>query len=105
MLINRKNITSVGFVLFIILYISNANKITNIYIEHQSFEGKIIRKELTSGRQHPIIYLIENNKEQFYDIGNNNIYKIIQPGDYIIKKKNSLYYTLIRNTDTIIFQQ
>ena len=77
----------------------------HFFIRRQNFEGKIIRKELTSGRKHTLIYLLDKNQEEFYDIRSDSVYNIIQSGDYIIKKRGNLYYTLVKNIDTIIFYQ
>ena len=104
--INRKKIIwSAIFLLFAIIYNSNALKVIHFFIRRQNFKGKIIRKELTSGRKHTLIYLLDKNQEEFYDIGNDSVYNIVQIGDYIIKKRGNLYYTLVKNTDTIILYQ
>ncbi len=88
--------------IIVMVFILNIDKFTVFMESKKSFEGKIIRKELTR-KNSQLIYIYENSKAVFYDIRNINIFKMIDTGDYIIKKKGTIDYLLIKNNDTIVF--
>ena len=87
------------------LIIFNIKKIDNYFTMRIEFDGEIIRKRIDNHNHDPHIIISKNKKEEDYDIINMSIYKIIDSGDYISKKKGTVNYLLIKKRDTIIFQQ
>ena len=96
----HKEIISFILVVLIIAYHSKINDCFNLF---RSFEGKIISKHMGS-REIPCLEL--NDGDEFnHNITNVKIFTAIDTGDYIIKKRWSLQFTLIKNNkDTIVFE-
>lgn len=88
-----------------IIIIFNIDNIYSLYIKKQDFEGVVVRKYIKIERgKIPYLSVKSKNKINNYNICNYIIYKIIDSGDYIIKKKDDLEYILIHKNDTIKFR-
>ena len=87
-----------------IIFAINLDKIDNYIIKYNNFEWTIVCKGLDQKGQ-PLIFLTNKNEKEYHGIKNIKIYYIIEPGDYIIKRRGQNFYTLIKNKDSIIFRK
>ncbi len=92
------------FVIVFILYRYNIDKVENLLSRVQCFEGVIFSKEISLGRNPSVSVKQNSNEVVLHDISNKKIYDIIEPGDYIIKKRWAINYALIKKNDTLVFQ-
>ena len=89
-----------------IIHLIYRNDIDKCYTKHENFEGRIARKYLLD-RPNTGVIVVQSEKVQEYKectIFNIDTFKIIESGDYIIKKRGDLFYMLIKNKDTMIFR-
>jgi hypothetical protein len=94
---------SISILLFIAFkYYMGSNWGWKNYFLNLEYEGTIRTKMLDSNKRFEPAVMIEGNSTSFL-IENMNIYDLIQPGDYIIKRKWTTKHILIRQRDTILF--
>ena len=94
------------FAFIVLLIYSTVHEKTRL--KNENYEGEIIAKSL--GGRNNWMEILKDNKEVNLIVPNvhkrdtdSTLFKVIEPGDYIIKRKGEYKYSLIKGSDTIAF--
>lgn len=94
---------------FQILFVIGWAMLGHSNVKKQEFEGTITYKYNIREAHNAMFLFVDTGKDEI-SIGNGDLFKRAEKGDYVIKRKGETFYTLIKtndstgNRDTEIFE-